>query len=468
LPGAGRWLRFESKYRARIRILRHVYEEVFYRIGPLLAGIHRIQSSFPIIPHLHTLEWDADEEDGLMDAMVFMHDGIKECIFSKSWEGDWPNLNIFIEALPLRVPRLTSLELAFYPSQSLVDPFMVLFQNLPHLTHIGIPAIEDLSRILLCLGRSSALQSLTSCFWEAGGIKTGISVTKSLNPGSFPALRNLDLCTSQYKSIFPFLRDHIFNQLHSVKLHSLQVENPNSVRTLFHHISQNCPKITTLVVTYSSSIDDDPLSEPSNEVLVTFEDFRGVLECKKIKHFSLYHPYSLNLSDSDVEEIVRAWPQLEVLQLNPNPPCHRILGNSVSVSTVLTLACQCPELKDLGLLFDLKHPNCVENLSKAILWNGMRLSFHLNVGTSRIELGDILGISMTLAKICTVPDLKITCSDLLDSEVQSRWSIVEDTAIQFAKMHVAAVKREDRIKDLEEEVQRLSRPVEIQVGNEGT
>lgn len=96
-----------------------------------------------------------------------------------------------------------------------------------------------------------------------------------------------------------------------------------------------------------------------------FEDFRPLVQCKKIQHFALEHPWGVSVTINQVEALLDAWPGIETLALqysisekHPKMAVSRAKWTppTLPISVLDTIAAKAPKIKELRLVLDATAP----------------------------------------------------------------------------------------------------------------
>ncbi|KAF5343574.1 hypothetical protein D9758_012978 [Tetrapyrgos nigripes] len=416
-PTAKSWARFEAKYCSRVRVLgldvdaeqkdnKDEEDEVHEDVSPLLQTIQRFRFASPLLPKLHTFGWNS-QISKFVESIMFMHEGVKVCcIEHENDDLDLRDIEHLFEVIYTRMPALTSIKIGLFPSQSIVVPLLSLLEHLTHLTDITMPAFTDVSKLLSLLGNSKRLRRLKLCYYFS---KDDLAVTLTGNPyegRSFAALESLWMYCIRYQSLLPFGRCRSLANLHSLSLFSINLEKPEGVRDLFHTIPTFAPNLVDLKVMYScrSDIEDDLEDDPLLDDIVSFTDFRAVLACRKITRFVLNHPYPVNVTDSDLEEIASAWSHLRFIEISVDPAVPSLTSRTrkPTIRGVYMLARCCPNLQVARLLLDTTTTVLTaEPDSKLATLCCATYLRNLHVGNSLMQREQVYPFAMALAQVCS-------------------------------------------------------------------
>ncbi|GAW03101.1 hypothetical protein LENED_004795 [Lentinula edodes] len=145
------WLRFQTIYQHRIRILGPITDQDSY-LEPL-AALAMLRSSGPLLPRLHTLIWENcafEETRNDERCLMFMNESVRTFKIAGDPADDTiiDSLETLFSCTSARMPKLTSLEVDFPPLDEYQLPLLDLVRSLPDLTELIIPPFPDLTVIL--------------------------------------------------------------------------------------------------------------------------------------------------------------------------------------------------------------------------------------------------------------------------------------------------------------------------------
>ncbi|KAK7448467.1 hypothetical protein VKT23_013729 [Stygiomarasmius scandens] len=475
-PHSRHWARFEAKYCSRVHILHHS-TSTKNDIAPLLNVILRIRSLRPILPKLHRLKWDGTAR-GFDDMIIFMHDGVRECVLVDDEVDNSVELEDLSETIHYKMPMLTLLEIDMFPHAKYLEPLIGLIKNLPDLTSLELPAFEETSKILPHVFDIPNLKHMRFMASLVGSDRT-ISVS-DVGPymESFGDNANFDLpsqleeialrCVS-ISAVAGFFRFRgLTSLLHlcQVRITSSILEEPAAVRDLFKALSQTCRRLTHVTFTHLSRVSkrvldtkasDRPALTPRD--IVSFDKIRDILLCTEMVDFSFCHPYGLSITDADVEEVASSWPKLKLIVLG-SYPARRIdqgLIEKPSFRSYFSFIEKCPSIEEIHLLIDTTvpfTPHKIYSISRSLRVIGVGLS----------ELEDEYSFAMLLSHLCGPrcslhydPEQRFLKLD--GNEIYEKWKAVGTLLplINGLKARVSDTidEKDRRIRYLEEEVNRL-------------
>ncbi|KAI6007663.1 hypothetical protein F5J12DRAFT_829716 [Pisolithus orientalis] len=271
--------------------------------------------------------------------------------------------------------------------------------------HLLYRAVSELSRveivrssvpswhILSSLAQANALRRLSVNFPYHLGPATG-----HLSGDVFPRLRALEIWASSIAQCTDLFRWIPLNQVAEmfICLASHKYRDP----------LQALVEVSSLVSSQCQSLDFLWISIPLNASTrhVTSTWWRCMLEpyqtCHHLKVIALQVSSSLTLADNDLEDMVKAWPHLEVFHLFPDnsedPPVQ------LTFRGVIALLHRCLKLKDFTLMFRATPFQRVARLSNGKLVRNTsvkRMGVHTSCVSENSDVAEYLSIIMPSLKI---------------------------------------------------------------------
>ncbi|KAK7442032.1 hypothetical protein VKT23_016309 [Stygiomarasmius scandens] len=453
-PGPQRWMRFQTHYSRRIKVLKFETSKDEHDLSPLLSSIQRIRSSQGILPNLRELAWTGFGST-FEDMMMFMHGNIKQLYLYPSYTSDldpsW--LPLLCEAIKVYIPGLTNLTIYAYPEQEYVISLVDLLKSLPNLTDVNVPAFRDISSVLSSLDGSLALRRLS---FDAYSEDIAVTLTGH-SPVNLPSLDELEFYVRQYQKLGQLLRANQFRSLTSLMLVTISIECPASIKAILNHISYSFPSLERLELSYISDLLEehpDIQDPPSETAIITLDDLIPVLSCTKISSFILEHPYPLNLSDSDIRKIALAWRNLKTLWFSSTPLTKSQWSIKITLWGILFLVHQCPDLEELSLQVNTK----LENMSPLDCFSchaaeKVAALTEFDVGNSPIESEDVNNVVVALSRFCS-PECQLKWDE---ESGESHWQKVEDLLPPLSKMQSTIREQSERIGFLERRLASLEK-----------
>ncbi|KAF5343544.1 hypothetical protein D9758_012948 [Tetrapyrgos nigripes] len=462
-PTTRDWSRFETKYSSRVRHLHFLGALVnarameYHDFASLLGVIQRVRSSSPLLPNLRSLEWYSKGDlCTLVDGVTFMHDTVNHCHMQYDCYdvARTTDVSFFIEAIHMRMPLLTSLHIHTAPAQELVSPLASIFENLPHLTRVVVPAFKDIAPLLSSLSKSSKLEELQFLYCNSDPRVAVARTGSPLQRDAFAALAKLVLYGFSYSTaVCPLLSRNSLAGLRSLTLGTIEVEKLKAVQFVLRLLPSFAPNLVEFVLgcPEAPEPDEDAICES-----IPFDAFRPILECTKMEKFvwCLHNP--LSLTDSDVEKITSTWVDLKVLKLSSMLPLHRIQHpfNKPTLRALSILTRRCLGLKDVSLYLDTTMFLEFESVSDTL--PAMTTKFAdleiLDVGFSDIVPRHMSYTAMSLAQVCS-PQCLLSWSPA-DEATSSRWKMVQVMFLLFSdifRLEAAVCNRDDQIVLLKEQ-----------------
>ncbi|KAJ3906740.1 hypothetical protein F5879DRAFT_613906 [Lentinula edodes] len=402
------WLRFQTIYQHRIRILGPITDQDSY-LEPL-AALAMLRSSGPLLPRLHTLIWENcafEETRNDERCLMFMNESVRTFKIAGDPADDTiiDSLETLFSCTSARMPKLTSLEVDFPPLDEYQLPLLDLVRNLPDLTELIIPPFPGLTVILQSLsnlGRSSRLSHLGIASSKAADSDEPGEVTvidlSGVESHGFSQLRMLHIHATYDAASQIFLQTW---PLTEVSIHCHTPASIIATAELVSRIASSCPNLEELTLSFfDMSIETLITLEDAPPQLVTISDLEPLLRCAKISLFHLDTIWPLSLSDTDIQRLARSWPSLRYLSLTPVPGFlvpERV--DKVSLRSLLHLAKSCPKLCDLHLLFDNQDVQLDDLLQELRIKGILQFKRLLNFGVGFSPIHDWLGVATFLSKI---------------------------------------------------------------------
>ncbi|KAF5346014.1 hypothetical protein D9758_013884 [Tetrapyrgos nigripes] len=385
-PTLDSWDRFRQHYSHRV--FEFKIEPLWVSLNALIAviAVTRPSDEHPIFPNIRVIHWNSTTQ--CFDAArMFMHETLEEC----SFRGRCP-LN-FVEMIPTKVPFLRRLDLSEFVVSELVDvqAITTTIQQLPHLTSLHLPALADISGILVAAGAMEKLEHL--CIASIGrGRAFSPLPSPSCLPSWFPSLSSLTIVTV-YQVVTTLLSLQPLDSIRTINVRSVSQESPAEHHRLFDAISRACPFIECVRVKCKTEIHRPPFQR------VSFGDIQPLLHCRAIRDLSIVHAYALDLSEADVERLASQWRFLEKISLSPqmvpglfsrHSDPEGQLGTHLGLRAVVPFIRYCPDIKEIGLFLVVKpidsgvvdHSAELNSLSQCMPFRKLQ---SLDLGSSRLE-----------------------------------------------------------------------------------
>ncbi|KAI5987413.1 hypothetical protein EDC04DRAFT_2614816 [Pisolithus marmoratus] len=280
-----------------------------------------------------------------------------------------------VSSIPVLCPNIRRLRIggprfnfrSVSPHDELGDKFSRVVSELCHLD--SVESYPTCWKILSGLAQAKALRRL----WLF--LPRDIGHRPERPSGStFPQLRTLGVCAKSFESYIDLFSWTSLNQVTKICMLCEVQENDYTSQALVDLsflISSQCKHLEFLwFLTDHLPFYNSPPSWP-----------RPMLECyqvyRQLRVIALKTRYSVTISDDDFEDMIKAWPDLEVFHLfhNPTecPPDHLTLRG------VTALLHHCPKLKHFTLTFDatfvperVAHGTVVRNM--AVRYMGVHTS----------------------------------------------------------------------------------------------
>ncbi|KAK7466188.1 hypothetical protein VKT23_004912 [Stygiomarasmius scandens] len=402
-----RWSRFESMYCNRVHVF-HV-NKYFYA---LLRPLSQIRPPRPLLPKLRTFIYDGCVDLNCVDVLVtFLHEGVERCTLSDRItlreKLTVPGFSALCHFIEVRTPFLTHLVLNFSPNPEFVEFVAHLFRTgLSRVIAVELPAFRDISTILSAARYHPKIQNLTFGRYELRRNQPSLAVAVVGPPDSsdvsFLHLEQISFNTAKYKALCDFFVGS-FRKLRFVNILTCTVESPSAIRMIVSKMSQSCPNICSLKVSFVDALSKHVPNLASLEDILHLEDIMPVLQCPNITHFDFQHPYPFDITDSGIQAIALAWPKLTYIRLCPTPVygCDDIsVVSKPSVGAFAILFEHCPLIEEIHLLIDA---NASFTLSSSpVQPKNIRV-----VGVGRSSISDQHEVALNFNQFCP-PHVKLS------------------------------------------------------------
>jgi hypothetical protein len=359
---AADWTRFNEHYARRVRELHFDDQAVgseFQRLRLLFDQVARTRTTLILFPNLHKLVWLASSAASLQVASIFMQNTVRHLVIKLP--GAVPT-SFFVEDITLRMPKITFLDIRSHQSVINVKSELTkLLNGLTELKKIILPQFYVTAEILELLSRLPHLGVIEFEYVaEQGGGQPEdvISIQPSFAPDSFRNLWNLALTARLPDMTRIFSTNFAPTNLTTLYINSLgsglqHMVTPTVLHEFLTVVASECQLLTQLVLDLLTTL--NPPELPEENAQFTLETLRPILSCPSLVAFEIVHEYPIRLSDDDIEEISRGWPNLEKLYLSCEPvamlDATREEG-ALSLKALEHLARYSPNVQEIGLFLD--------------------------------------------------------------------------------------------------------------------
>lgn len=340
-PGPAEWSRFD-RYAWRIHHLEVSWESYHPSIFEHIASI---RSRAELFPNLETLDYDED----LGNVHLFTHAKLKSLTLQSSVNaGDCPHTKTALLHLPLQTRHLETLNLGYLliPEEVSHSDLASVLQGLPALKTLWLPGDWLVPQIADALAWHPVLECLVSTIIHRAHATTWDVFSTSLDPHSFPSLKQLDIAVPFARAALLLSQTHRPRHLVSFTLKCYWgEESVYSYARFIDVISSNYPELESLSVQGNDAEQDPATLQP-----MTFLELRPITRLSGLTQLELTHPLQLDLDLRHVIEIAKALPSIEVLYLNDSPRISS--APNLTMSALVTLVSLCPKLDVLGMYVD--------------------------------------------------------------------------------------------------------------------
>ncbi|KAH9884520.1 hypothetical protein C8Q73DRAFT_660877 [Cubamyces lactineus] len=349
------WSRF-MRYARRIRTLSVLPADDERIRGALVFDeVARTRTTFNILPKLSTLTWTSELPQRLRCSLMFMHENIKHFAVKLVPSDDYP-LSVYFQEIPLRMPKLNSLDLRFsFPVRDIEATLCELIEALPELQKIVLPKFTYSAKVIERLSASPSIRVIQFEFLESQGSGVASDVHNWFpvpHEGAFPSLVDLSVSVHLPHMVRFLNAEFAPSNLQCLYVHVLYIVPPYQLHEFFDSVSRILPHLTQLHVDFVG--DPSPLmfrTRLSDDDRVTLGTLRPLFKLAKLKEFVINWDAPLALKQSDIQELASNMPSLEILFLGNEPiPCPQ--SPPLTLRALIPFAQHCPNLRELGLYLD--------------------------------------------------------------------------------------------------------------------
>ncbi|KAI0324707.1 hypothetical protein GY45DRAFT_1288459 [Cubamyces sp. BRFM 1775] len=348
------WSRF-MRYARRIRTLSVLPADDERIRGALVFDeVARTRTTFNILPKLSTLIWTSELGERLRSSLMFMHENVKHFVV-KLVPSDYP-LSVYFQEIPLRMPKLTSLDLRFtFPVRNIEASLCDLLAALPELQKIVLPKFTYSAKIMERLSTIPAIRVIQFEYLESQGSGDASDVHNwfpVLQEGAFPSLVDLSVSVHLPHMVRFLNAEFAPVNLQCLYVHVLYIVPPYQLYEFFDSVARILPNLTQLHVDFVG--DPSPLmfrTRLSDDDRVDLSTLRPLFKLSKLKELVINWDAPLALRQSDIEELASSLSSLEILFLGNEPiPCPQ--APPLTLRALIPFAQHCPNLRELGLYLD--------------------------------------------------------------------------------------------------------------------
>ncbi|KAJ7642382.1 hypothetical protein DFH06DRAFT_1137393 [Mycena polygramma] len=319
-------------YAPRVKTLGSGFTWSLHNVFPSL----NLVSPIALFRNLQTLNWEQDDVN-FHHIHMFLRPTLTRINFRLC--SDPETASSLLAILMKRCPKLTEI---FISSGHLhLRPVSRFVLDLQAVEALSIPGLDQDA-----LEHLSQLQTLKSLSLESPPRFTSLRTSRP-NP-NFPALRTLHVNSP---TITPMA--HFFRTCRNVSLETCHM-------TLFNYftVAELCSFVDRLsgAVSHSSlaelsvEIDRDPLHDPDPALYTVLPDTLCLLFCfSNLTYLALSSLLGFDFDDEAVEQMARAWPRMEVLDLSTPMCCDT---PRTTPACLQIFARHCPRLSSLTMAFN--------------------------------------------------------------------------------------------------------------------
>ncbi|KAI0656166.1 hypothetical protein C8Q70DRAFT_1015605 [Cubamyces menziesii] len=349
------WSRF-MRYARRIRTLSVLpADDERIRGAHVFDEVARTRTTFNILPKLSTLTWTSELRERLRSSLMFMHENIKHFAVKLIPSDDYP-LSVYFQEIPLRMPKLSTLDLRFtFPVRDIEANLCELIAALPELQKIVLPKFTYSAKIIEQLSASPSIRVIQFEYYESQGSGDASDVHNwfpVLQEGAFPSLIDLSVSVHLPHMVRFLNAEFAPSNLQCLYVHVLYIVPPYQLHEFADSVARILPHLTQLHIDFVG--DPSPLmfrTRLSDDDRVTLGTLRPLFKLSKLKELVINWDAPLALKQSDIEELASNMPSLEILFLSNEPiPCPQ--APPLTLRALIPFAQHCPKLRELALYLD--------------------------------------------------------------------------------------------------------------------
>ncbi|KAG9045362.1 hypothetical protein FS837_006431 [Tulasnella sp. UAMH 9824] len=356
-PRPGGWDRLET-YARRVRTLVCNVDPFTGNTVALMAFQTIAQfrpSGKDLLPNLRGFTYNASEleaTDALPPLLTFLGPSVVELKLQINPVAA-PSI---LEYLPQRAPQVQHLRIeGFYPITAMASS-SVLASSLIQLKKLNSLSTSD---IALTPAVWDAIAQHPSLVFAALPLWTPSSDTIGFQPRTFAKLENLVVSGNFDRLCGLFESQDVLPTLTCICFRGRSMKQERSdFRRLCELLAQKLPILASVkLVFYAKPWEGD--------TALGFEDFRPLLQSKRLQRFQLEHPCGVSVTAGEVSELLDAWPGISTLALqyatsinDPLAVFFRLKRTppTLPLNILDTVAAKAPRIKELGLVLDATTP----------------------------------------------------------------------------------------------------------------
>jgi hypothetical protein len=420
----------------------------------VLDVLAKYRPNLEILPNLHTLTWTTSSIRSLThDSVIFMHQKVKRFGVTIPMANNYDGLTYLFRTLVSRMSRASHLVLRSDVPLSSIEDHIIELLRLPGLNRITLPSCNMPSQIAERLSRMEHLHTLDMNIEDNLAFESEESTevfAPCLAEDAFPSLQSLSL-RAHLEDISQFMissfAPHAITKI-CIATRSPSPETSFAVGACLSFLASACPNLEDIHLIFLISV--TVISEQTSNHVISYDAIRYI--CRPVlTKLEIAHPYPLNVTLDDINDIARQCPSLVRLILNCDPV---VLDNDrqLPLTALVPFAQHCPSIKVIGLFFGAAE----SSLAGAEDLQSFKNSVMLSVGASDIA-EDFGPTTQFLSQMCTLgceievvvewPDKFRENRPLLELR-KTRWSQV---GCMLAVLEKLRKKDEEKMRNLESE-----------------
>lgn len=343
----------------------------------------------PVLPNLKKLEWHIVRADSPFSLVfLFLAPNLRHLALEIDVTDVSPvSFNHFLQHLPLRSPLITHFNLyTQVVSRDIQVELAKCIRRLRGLKVVGLPPCYHTDVIVNALAVAPALIEMRTG-WLAAQPPTPEESQVEFREGWFRTLERVDIESAPLQAIQLISAQHRPSTLSRLRLTTGTLVDHDHLERFLSAVASTLPLLNLL----SLNLWGPHTPVPS---VISFNTFRPMLACSKLKTFEVGHNHPVALDESHVRAMAVAWPELEDLTFCEDPVLSGNNSRGISLGVLPLFADKFPSLKELGLFFD---GTPVPPFTGSPVFHNLT---ELNVGTSRLDSRNATAVALYLSDLC--------------------------------------------------------------------
>ncbi|KAG9045179.1 hypothetical protein FS837_006872 [Tulasnella sp. UAMH 9824] len=399
--GDADWDRFHS-YAKRVRSLEFD-ETVAYRSDPdtpdldstiiaVLSLHHPFGSAF--LPGLQQLSWRT--EGSALPMLPFLSRELKQLDLHMSTQIPATANEVF-KAIVHRTPSLVIFYLKANVQGTTVDMSLARWlQTTTNLEEVSFPAYYLTPALIRALGSLPRLKRIGQNS-RSNHSSDSSRQLQCFPPGSFPHLLDIGFNATLFEAPKFLLGSlEVASRLVHLVLHASGTLDSENILKFVRHVAQNCHMLTELGLDLFSG----PRYGEQSLYPLKMELLESLYPCIRLEALDITYPLLFTFQENDVEEMGRAWPQMVLLHVCPDPdfslPFGGRMGSSLSILSAFAKAL--PKLESVRFYLKKQEaPPFTGNLYPPYQFQNLN---RVHFGLSPVPDGRLRHVGFYIASLC--------------------------------------------------------------------